>query len=428
MTMPTTDRRTSFPNGLDSLAATTTLAGLMSATDKIRIDAIPATYLTLALNTDCTTQIQGAIDALPANGGTIVLPYTGSGYIGISSTILISKSNVTIVGQGPSAYRATQSQIQSAAGTRLKWIGAAGGTVVKFESPTGDQRQHGGGLRGLMIDGNNFSANIGLHLKSWSRGVFSELYVFACAVDHYLLDITTNVLSVTPYDTQLNIFTNCDASTRGGSGTYLTSAAYGFRLKGLDGTVPANSSFNYFYNCTALMSKGIAWMLENTDNNHFFACSGTAQRDGTVYDMELGSADQDSNSGTSNARYNFIHGCQLKIRCRASQTGGTSSLNNHIVLSRANAKPAPVLESGSGGANDATAVVMDSNGAITTTGTIKGAGVNTTVYTVATLPTKINGLRAFVSDANATTFASVVAGGGANKVPVYCDGADWRIG
>jgi hypothetical protein len=34
----------------------------------------------------------------------------------------------------------------------------------------------------------------------------------------------------------------------------------------------------------------------------------------------------------------------------------------------------------------------------------------------------------FVSDANATTFASVVAGGGANNVPVYSDGTNWRIG
>jgi len=55
----------------------------------------------------------------------------------------------------------------------------------------------------------------------------------------------------------------------------------------------------------------------------------------------------------------------------------------------------------------------------------------TTVYTVATLPSAVTSgisARAFVSDANATTFASTVAGGGANKVPVYSDGANWKIG
>jgi len=54
-----------------------------------------------------------------------------------------------------------------------------------------------------------------------------------------------------------------------------------------------------------------------------------------------------------------------------------------------------------------------------------------TVYTVATLPsaaTSGTGARAFVSDATATTFASTVAGGGANKVPVYSDGTNWKVG
>jgi hypothetical protein len=53
------------------------------------------------------------------------------------------------------------------------------------------------------------------------------------------------------------------------------------------------------------------------------------------------------------------------------------------------------------------------------------------VFTVATLPspTTINaGVRAFVSDATATTFNSIVAGGGANKLPIFCDGTNWRIG
>jgi hypothetical protein len=51
--------------------------------------------------------------------------------------------------------------------------------------------------------------------------------------------------------------------------------------------------------------------------------------------------------------------------------------------------------------------------------------------TVAGLPSASTvgaGARSFVTDANATTFASVVAGGGSNGVPVYSDGTNWRIG
>lgn len=49
-------------------------------------------------------------------------------------------------------------------------------------------------------------------------------------------------------------------------------------------------------------------------------------------------------------------------------------------------------------------------------------------YTVAGLPTATQGMKAFVNDATATTFYSVVAGGGSYCVPVFYDGTNWRIG
>jgi hypothetical protein len=52
--------------------------------------------------------------------------------------------------------------------------------------------------------------------------------------------------------------------------------------------------------------------------------------------------------------------------------------------------------------------------------------------TVATLPAAPSaGARAIVTDSNAdlaTGIGNIVAGGGANVVPVYYDGAAWRIG
>jgi len=38
------------------------------------------------------------------------------------------------------------------------------------------------------------------------------------------------------------------------------------------------------------------------------------------------------------------------------------------------------------------------------------------------------GSRAFVTDANSSTFANVLVGGSGNSVPVYSDGTNWRIG
>lgn len=57
------------------------------------------------------------------------------------------------------------------------------------------------------------------------------------------------------------------------------------------------------------------------------------------------------------------------------------------------------------------------------------AALITPALTVATLPAApVAGQRSFVTDANATTFASIVAGGGANKLPVTYDGTNWIIG
>ncbi len=77
--------------------------------------------------------------------------------------------------------------------------------------------------------------------------------------------------------------------------------------------------------------------------------------------------------------------------------------------------------------------------ALATSFTLKGDAAKSAVfvgpvvfpsYTVATLPAAATYqyARAFVTDANATTFNSTVAGGGANKVPVWSDGTNWKIG
>lgn len=78
------------------------------------------------------------------------------------------------------------------------------------------------------------------------------------------------------------------------------------------------------------------------------------------------------------------------------------------------------------------AVASGSGVQTATTGlTIKGGCAVRPSYTVATLPAASTvgaGAMAWVTDANATTFLSTVAGGGSNKVPVSSDGTNWLIG
>ncbi len=54
-------------------------------------------------------------------------------------------------------------------------------------------------------------------------------------------------------------------------------------------------------------------------------------------------------------------------------------------------------------------------------------GIITGIYTVATLPAGVVGMRAFVSNALGPVFGAAVVGGGAVQVPVYYDGA-WKVG
>lgn len=57
--------------------------------------------------------------------------------------------------------------------------------------------------------------------------------------------------------------------------------------------------------------------------------------------------------------------------------------------------------------------------------------VKTTPVTYDQLPTATiagAGTRAFITDSSTATFGATVAAGGANIVPVYSDGTNWKVG
>lgn len=63
-------------------------------------------------------------------------------------------------------------------------------------------------------------------------------------------------------------------------------------------------------------------------------------------------------------------------------------------------------------------------------GAVTCSSVQTTPVRFDQLPAAVSnaGARAFITDGSTATFAATVAGGGANKVPVYSDGAVWKVG
>jgi hypothetical protein len=74
----------------------------------------------------------------------------------------------------------------------------------------------------------------------------------------------------------------------------------------------------------------------------------------------------------------------------------------------------------------ATALTIDSTKLATFTGPVRP--LTTTVAALPAAAAGMQGARAMVTDANAATFGTTAAAGGANIVPVWCDGTVWKIG
>ena len=109
--------------------------------------------------------------------------------------------------------------------------------------------------------------------------------------------------------------------------------------------------------------------------------------------------------------------------------------------------PIPTVANATGIANGTASVLAYSVGAeiafTTGVGGVNSAIFSNTLYTfnrplkftpltlVSSLGNAVTlgaGTRAFVNDANTTTFNAIVGGGGGNNIPVFSDGTNWRVG
>jgi len=123
-----------------------------------------------------------------------------------------------------------------------------------------------------------------------------------------------------------------------------------------------------------------------------------------------------------------VTGTTGKIGHNTSSSGGSAIINGGISVGAA----AKLLFAASAPTGGDLALARDSAGVVKITDGSTGTGyIKQTPVAVSALPAAATvgaGTRGFVNDANATTFASVVASGGSNVVPVYSDGTNWLIG
>lgn len=126
--------------------------------------------------TDDTTAITAAITAVSTTGGGVLFP---PGTYCVSSTITLGNgdaaTNSTVNGISLIGFGSGTGSNFASAGTngatRIKWIGSAGGTVVKIAGPCRSMR-----IDDIHIDGNDL-ANVGLSVVHCAYGTFNRVNV-----------------------------------------------------------------------------------------------------------------------------------------------------------------------------------------------------------------------------------------------------------
>lgn len=302
------------------------------------------------------------------------------------------------------------------------------------------------GAENVFVDGNRI-APVGIWYRGASQRFNQNVHAIECTEAHILVGDMTTGQHCTG-----SVFVNCGArefdttaDPADGYNDYSVRTAAGIVIRSADTRwfAPTSSSCKYALilgDCSNFQCHGgqlwngeartdaasrTVWIAKAANNFRF---TGTRIDDGATY---LESFDG-----------GFI-GCDL------IQYSGGNSLE--LVASAANEKAEKFKFIGNA-MNDAAAALLTtgsgswgrfrakfsgnstgSGEAFTFGGLCAGDGEHAMaeVCAVADLPSATfagENARGMVTDASATTFLSTVAGGGANKVPVVCDGTNWLIG
>ena len=261
--------------------------------------------------------------------------YLPEGVIAIGTTLDLDVENTSLLGVGADRSHDVAGQF-TLNSTQLKWIGASAGRMVQVTSPTGasNQKLVGGGVRGITFNANSLASE-GLVVISRNSGLYSNIHFH---------EFTTNCLLVTAHtlgeaaDPQLNTFKNITCRQFNKTGNFIN----------LDGMTGANASMNSFYDCSASIVNGDAYVLNNCDNNLFTRCRAVRAGGGTGNAILANGADDLVGSVARSNLFLAFSTNNTPILARGTETFVHASHNNRIVQADIdNATPVPTLGTGS---------------------------------------------------------------------------------
>lgn len=258
--------------------------------------------------TDSTAPIQAAINTAAAASGGVVVLGPGTVKIGTAGTgLLISNSNVALIGAGSSYI--SNSGTPSSAATTLKWGGTSSLTAVMVAC-TSPQGATLSAIQGLQVAGMTLDCNglcgYGVALTSVKKSNFSQLYVKNPITAAYLLTTWLNA-NLVDTDTQHCIFQQCvwrcldSVAAKKAHGFWCTNANTASASNG-------NTSFNTFLEClgqtdgTTAATSGIGIKIDAGDNNSFINCICYRANGSTAPSVQLNGY---NSSSDGNVFYHF---------------------------------------------------------------------------------------------------------------------------
>jgi hypothetical protein len=229
-------------------------------------------FSTINLACDGQTDVWAALEAAivtagQAGGGTIDLP---NGICAVSRTIVVNYSKVTLLGQGAGFGADGPQKIA----TGLLWIGAPGGTLLRYGSATSIS---GGGLDGVALLSNNGSAAYGLVLGGVNSARFASFATDAFSVASVQVGTTLPARKNHFADFNLDNESNTGASIVVGTPVNASAAKNEFddgfvQIDNGIGIELRRSAGNLFHNTHEFMDKGGSGL------GVLFGCGSNADR------------------------------------------------------------------------------------------------------------------------------------------------------
>jgi len=224
-----------------------------------------------------------------------------------------------------------------------------------------------------------------------------------------------------------------DIYSSGGFGIYLATNGTRTALQAVISHTP--SAVNYVQLTGSTANNGVTISAQGTGTNldviitpkgtGNLASTGNVSAAGNIAANNISTSNTISAFNNMIINSNGVEGGQL-IMAWANTSGITGQANSTWNIDVDTGNNFRVFYQNAAGATNILVNASPTTNVVTFTNVIKTA---TTVF--ASLPAAATagaGARAFITDATAATFGTVAAGGGANAVPVWSDGTNWKIG